>query len=80
VQALAQRPSCDCEVRNAANAVPAASARGSRARFVCALSDSRPEKIRDRTMFRPHTSSSFVNLVWGENLRSNLNASSSSTR
>ena len=41
-------------MRNAANAVPAASARGRRFALVAALSLSRPEKTLDRTMLSAH--------------------------
>ena len=47
-------PSAVCDVRKAAKAVPAASARGSKFARVLSLSLSRPEKTRDRTMLSAH--------------------------
>ena len=58
-----QRPSWVWDVKNAANAVPAASALGNKFFFVSALSRSLPEKTRERTMFRAQISSVFVTLA-----------------
>ena len=76
------RPSCVCDVRNAAKAVPAASALGSRFFFLPASSERRPENTRLRTMFNAHTRFSFVTAgffkVSGECFRTSSNAASSS--
>mmetsp|Transcript_16755 Transcript_16755/g.41259 ORF Transcript_16755/g.41259 Transcript_16755/m.41259 type:complete len:337 (-) Transcript_16755:132-1142(-) len=74
------RPSCVCEVRNAAKAVPTASARGSRFALVVASSVNRPEKTRERTMLSAQISASFSTGVDGECVRTSANASSSSAR